>query len=199
MKGMYDEAGNSKADIWQDPNPLGSSPIEQKGGSSFGASENSGGPRAEAAIADSTDKKGNVDWDKIWSMVKKGGLAIGDLMDVIGSAKQAYAGVNSPTRLQQQFRNRLVMEQQAAQSKSAAEAEISKYDPQTRAKIKQIQAEYEANGDMQKAVADYTYEMELGKITQTTYAALLKAMQAKNFTPGGPEAAGRALATGGAH
>ena len=124
----------------------------------------------------------------------------GDVLDAFGVANAAYGGVQRQTRLQQEFSNRLVMEQQRAMYKSAAEAEISKMNPQLQADIQRINAEYAANGDMQKAVRDYTYMMDKGLIDEQQYTNFLRALVGPGFmgAGGGSRAATAALQAPGA-
>jgi hypothetical protein len=141
---------------------------------------------AQANLVDEAAKpKKDVDWNKIWGMVRGGILGIADVVDVLGSAKRAYAGKESPTRLQQQFKNRLVMEQQAAQAKSAAEAEITKYEPQVQAQIKQIRAEYDAMGNKDVFVSKMNQLRNLKLIDEQTYVAMMNSIGAAKFSPGG--------------
>lgn len=58
------------------------------------------------------------------------GLA-GTVMDIIGSGKRAYAGVDSPTRLQREYQMRLASQQQANQIYASVEGELAKMDQQT--------------------------------------------------------------------
>jgi len=59
----------------------------------------------------------------------------GNIADIIGAGKLAYAGVQSPTRLQREYQMRLASQQQANQSFAAANAELMKINPQLAAAV----------------------------------------------------------------
>lgn len=72
--------------------------------------------------------------------------ALGAIADAYGAGKLAYAGVQSPTRLQQEYKMRLASQQKANEVESTLKAQLANLDAKTAADLK----EAEANHDMDK-------------------------------------------------
>jgi hypothetical protein len=125
---------------------------------------------------------------------KLAGLA-GVIMDIIGSGKRAYAGVDSPTRLQREYQMRLASQQQANQIYASMDAEIKKMDPQAQKDIRVAMAQGDIDKAVQIAVLQANFplqkqlEMLKNQILYTNAQSTLPAL-------GGPEEEGMAAITG---
>jgi hypothetical protein len=108
------------------------------------------------------------DWSGFWKLA-------GSILDAYGVSKSAYGGVQRKTMLQQEFANRLMIEQQKRQAQSQAEATISTLDPAASAKIRQIQAEYAASGDKDVFVSKMNQARNIGLINAQQWTNLVNA------------------------
>jgi hypothetical protein len=86
-----------------------------------------------------------------------------------GAGELAFAGVQSPTRLQQEYKMKLASQQQANQIYAAMDAEIRKMpiEAEQRIKIENAMARFKATGEI--AVAFATLDPELQKIMMQAY------------------------------
>jgi hypothetical protein len=151
--GMYD-SGLSKSENWRPADlPHGQRPTP---------------PNVNPSPEDIKNAAGSLTNDE-W------GKFGGGLLDVIGAGKAAYAGQPRKTMLQQEFANKLQIEQQKQQAMNKAKATISTLEPKAAAQIEQIRAEYEASGDKDVYVSKLNQARNLGLIDESKYTNLLNA------------------------
>ena len=168
-EGMYNN-GNSKEEKWN------YDPLQFPGGESTPANAVKGNPQDIVDKAKTLDPK---DWSGFFKLA-------GNLLDAYGVSRSAYGGVQRKTMLQQEFANKLQIEQQKQQAHNQAEATISTLDPKASARIREIQAEYEASGDKDVYVSNLTQANNLGLITRKGMVELLNnADQMGNSLVGG--------------
>ena len=127
---------------------------------------------ADPNIREKLDKASASMSPQQWGMFL-GNLA-GSLLDAYGVARSAYGGVQRQTNLQKKFANDLIIEQQKAMYRNAAESELYKLEPETQAAIRKIQAEYTASGRKEVYVDRMNYLRSIGKISYQQYTNFLK-------------------------
>jgi hypothetical protein len=157
-EGMYNN-GNSKEEKWN------YDPLQFPGGESTPANAVKGNPQDIVDKAKTLDPK---DWSGFFNLA-------GNLLDAYGVSRSAYGGVQRKTMLQQEFANKLMIEQQKQQAMNQAKATISTLEPKAAAQIEQIRAEYEASGDKDVYVSKLNQARNLGLIDEAKYTNLLNA------------------------
>jgi hypothetical protein len=175
-EGMYN-GGNSKEEKWNPANL-------PNDGESTPKNAVAGNPQD---IVEKAKTLNPGDWSGFFKLA-------GNLLDAYGVSRSAYGGVQRKTMLQQEFANKLQIEQQKQQAQNQAKATISTLEPKAAAQIEQIRAEYEASGDKDVYVSKLNQSRNLQLITAKQYTDLANlAMHSSDLMGGGRNAALDAL------
>ena len=126
------------------------------------------GQPTDDQIKEAANKLNPQDWSGFFKLA-------GNLLDAYGVSRSAYGGVQRKTMLQQEFANKLQIEQQKQQAMNQAKATISTLEPKAAAQIEQIRAEYEASGDKDVYVSKLNQARNLDLIDEAKYTNLLNA------------------------
>ena len=154
-EGMYN-GGNSKEEKWNPANL-------PNDGESTPKNAVAGNPQD---IVEKAKTLNPGDWSGFFKLA-------GNLLDAYGVSRSAYGGVQRKTMLQQEFANKLQIEQQKQQAQNQAKATISTLEPKAAAQIEQIRAEYEASGDKDVYVSKLNQARNLQLITAAQMTKLL--------------------------
>ena len=138
---------------------------------------------------------GSAGWKNWAELLIKG---LGGIGDAFGASKLAYSGVQSPTRLQQEYKMRLASQQQANQQQAALTAGLAKIDPETDAAIRKAIREQDnqalANIAEYKGINPYAID-RIYKTNIVNYLAS-KSPAINEGSAATPEQAGQLAATG---